>query len=124
MPIAIRDGRCSRQAPVWTVAQLHSVAVITDRTEPGTEVRVRVAGRNYGPVRADESGRASVSVDVRPGEHEGVIERTDRLGNVGRSPISLGGKQSPALAMLVESALLAGQRAPLVHVAATRPGGY
>jgi hypothetical protein len=123
VPIAIRDGRRSRQAPVWTVAQLHSVAVITDRTEPGTEVRVRVAGRNYGPVRADESGRASVSVDVRPGENEGMIERTDRLGNVGRSPISLGGKQSPALAMLVESALLAGQRAPLVHLAATRPGG-
>jgi hypothetical protein len=123
VPIAIRDGRRPRVAPVWTVAQLHSIAVITDRTEPGTEVRVRVSGRTYGPVSADDAGRASVAVDVRPGEHEGVIERTDRVGNVGRSPISLGGKQTPALAMLVESALLAGQRAPLVHLAAIRSGG-
>jgi hypothetical protein len=123
IPIAVRDGRRPRVAPAWTTAQLHSVAVISDRTEPGTEVRVRVAGRSYGPVRADDTGRASISVEVRPGEHEGVIERTDPLGNVGRSSIPLGGKKTPALAMLVESALLAGQRAPLVHLAATKPGG-
>lgn len=53
---------------------------VPGRTEPRVQVTVEVAGRRFGPVTADASGRFLVPVEVPPGERFGRGVSVDRLG--------------------------------------------
>lgn len=53
------------------VVELHAQAkVVLDGQPPGTQVTVRIAGRDFGPFMTDASGEANIQIEVPPGVDE------------------------------------------------------
>ncbi len=51
------------------------------KTEPGTRMKMTVAGKSFGPVTADSNGFFSLSILVPPGYGTGRATSVDRVGN-------------------------------------------
>ena len=56
---------------------------------PGVEIELEIGGRGYGPVAADGSGRASIPIQVAPGESVAHATLTDSSGASSRLSIDL-----------------------------------
>lgn len=112
VPIGLRDGRSPLAPPRWVQVRLAARAPITVRTEPGSTLSVRVAGRSYGPVTAGADGTASVQVEVRPGETIGEATLEDAAGNRQRTTIPLIRNPRPSLAVLLGGPVAHGRPAP------------
>ncbi len=70
--------------------ELHGTAAVQVDSEPRVQVSVRIAGRVYGPVTANDRGRATVDITVPPGYPEVTSIATDSLGNTKEAPLPLG----------------------------------
>ncbi|MDP6934724.1 MAG: hypothetical protein QGG40_17520, partial [Myxococcota bacterium] len=123
VPIGIQDRRFPRRPPSWTVVRLRAFPRIPVQTEPGTEVRVRIGIRRYGPFVADESGIAITRVEVLPGEERAEVVLVDSVGNEQRSAIALGGNPHPSLVGMVDGPLVSGRRPPVVNLLAVHASG-
>lgn len=75
---------------VASTAVSYAAAVdLRGRTEPRASMQVKIAGRTFGPVRADAAGHFVLPVEVPPGERFGLSISTDELGNASRSKVNL-----------------------------------
>lgn len=59
------------------------------RTSPRADVTVSVAGRVFGPRRADAEGRVRLPLVVPPGVPSGLARASDRFGNLNETPVDL-----------------------------------
>lgn len=77
--------------PTVVVASVaYSAAIeLKGRVEPGAKMTVVVAGKKFGPVRADAEGRFAVPIVVPPGEAFAQGIARDDLGNTSKSKINL-----------------------------------
>ncbi len=123
VPLGILDASRGGVPPIWVSARLRARVPVAVTTDPGTELSVRVAGRTYGPVIADESGRASTTVDLWPGEQRGEATLSDDLGNVQRTPIVLPGSKEPQLLVIADGELVTGATPPPLYLRAIDPRG-
>ncbi|MGB8931046.1 MAG: hypothetical protein WCC48_07345, partial [Anaeromyxobacteraceae bacterium] len=91
--------RCPLCATPLAVGVAHlPVAAAIDlpgRSEPGVETRVEIAGRSWGPVRADAEGRFRVPAIVPPGARWGLATSLNALGNERRTKLDLHLSDSP-----------------------------
>lgn len=71
------------------IIPLSSMTSLPGRTEPGASIAVDIAGRTFGPVRSDASGRFELPVIVPPGHRFGSSRATDRAGNSRVKPLDL-----------------------------------
>ena len=122
IPLLAIDASSPGSEPALGVLVLRARTQIPVRTTPGTVVTVEVGGRVLPSVTADESGVASVSVWVRPGETTARLRLADPAGNSNTSTIRLGGDPRPHL-VGVATAGQPGERDPSVVIAATSPSG-
>jgi hypothetical protein len=67
------------------------------RSDPGVETRVEIAGRSFGPVRADGNGRFVVPVVVPPGTRWATATSQSEIGNERKTKLDLQLPESPAL---------------------------
>lgn len=67
------------------------------KTDPGVLTRVEIAGRAFGPVRADAEGRFSLPVVVPPGARWGFATSQSALGNEKRTRLDLHVSEEPGL---------------------------
>ncbi len=74
-------ARLDRVAVARVVIPITARVELPGKTAPGTRVQMRVAGRSFGPVRADGEGRFSLPILVPPGYSEGRATSIDRAGN-------------------------------------------
>lgn len=65
------------------------------KSEPGVETRVEIAGRVWGPVRADKDGRVTVPAIVPPGARWAFATSLNSLGNERRAKLDLGLSETP-----------------------------
>ena len=72
------------------IVPLAAAIEIPGESEPGARTTLAVAGRRFGPVTADGSGRFRVPVVVPPGAHQAHAETVDALGNLTRRRLDLG----------------------------------
>lgn len=96
------------------------------RSDPGVATRVEVAGRSWGPVRADAAGRFSIPVVVPPGSRWASATSMSAAGNERRSRIDLQLPEAPGLHCAAWPPRLAGDgrsEAGLHCVAWTAAGG-
>lgn len=123
VPIGFRDAGRPGSPPAWTVVSVRARPRVPVQTAPGVEVRLKVAGRTYGPVTAGADGIAALTIEVRPGETVAEVLAVDPLGNTQRSTLALGGDGRPTLGLMASSDYVPGQPAPRVHLIALRPDG-
>ncbi len=123
VPVAIRDGKSGDGPPVWVSVRLRARVPVAVTTDPGTELTVKVGGRTYGPVLADDEGRASTVVDLWPGEQRAEATLSDDLGNVQHTPIVLPGSNEPTLFAVVGGVLVAGAPPPPIFLRAVDGSG-
>ncbi|MCP4807526.1 MAG: hypothetical protein GY913_19740 [Proteobacteria bacterium] len=123
VPIGVRDMRQAGAPPEWTVVRLGARLPVTVETEPGATLSLRMNGRSYGPAVAGEDGKATVVVDVRPGETTADATLTDTLGNVQNSKVTLARAPEPSLAALPEGSIVPGAPLPPLHLAGVSPTG-
>ncbi|MBI1946246.1 MAG: hypothetical protein HYS27_11145 [Deltaproteobacteria bacterium] len=71
------------------VLPLAAAIVLPGETRPAVEVRVRIGGVDFGPVRSDERGRFDIPVVVPPGVGTATGTSVDRLGTRRVTPIDL-----------------------------------
>ncbi len=121
--LGLSDARKGDVPPVWISARLRARVPVAVTTDPGTSLSVRLGGRTYGPVIADEGGRASTTVDLWPGEQRAEATLSDDLGNVQRTPILLPGSKEPVLLAVSGGELIAGAPSPVVYLRAVDPRG-
>ena len=96
------------------------------RADPGVETRVEIAGRVWGPVRADDEGRFRVPAVVPPGARWGLATSHNSLGNERRTKLDLHLSETPGFqcALWPERVPADGRtEAGLVCVAWTAAGG-
>jgi hypothetical protein len=74
-----------------------SAIQLPGRTDPGVETRVEVAGREWGPVRADAEGRFVIPIVVPPGARWGSARSQSSVGNERRQRIDLHLAEAPGL---------------------------
>jgi hypothetical protein len=81
------------------VARLPVAAAIElpGKSDPGVLTRVEIAGRTWGPVRADAEGRFSLPVVVPPGARWGLATSQSAVGNERRTKLDLGLSDEPGL---------------------------
>jgi len=83
---AVVEGRRFRaRASVPLVASVK----LPGQSEPRSEVTVEVAGRRFGPVKADGRGRFQVRVELPPGVTSAHGESVDEIGNRGEQEIEI-----------------------------------
>jgi hypothetical protein len=82
----------------------------------GAEVRVRVAGEWFGPVRA-KRGAAAVPLEIPPGVTEAVVRATDPVGNAGETVVNLEPPERPRLAMAAPAPEVSAASSMLLAVA-------
>ncbi len=76
-----RSARLDRVAVGRAVVPITARVRLPGETAPGTRMQMRVAGRVFGPVRADARGRFELSILVPPGIDRGRATSVDRAGN-------------------------------------------
>jgi hypothetical protein len=67
------------------------------KTDPGVVTRVEIAGRVWGPVRADADGRFALPVIVPPGTRWGLATSESAVGNARRTKLDLRLPDAPGL---------------------------
>jgi hypothetical protein len=123
VPLGFMDRNRGELPPVWVSARLRARVPVAVTTDPGTELIVKVASRIYGPVLADQDGRATTVVDLWPGEQRAEATLSDDLGNVQRTSIVLPGSTEPALLVVANGALTPGATPPPLFLRAVNPRG-
>ncbi len=73
----------------WLSLPLSGADTMEIETRPGSSVMASVAGTSIGPVVADKSGTARLSMVVPPGVAMGTLHITDKLGNKSEKPLDL-----------------------------------
>jgi hypothetical protein len=73
----------------WLAIPLYGQAEVETETDPKATVTVQVATERFGPVRADNRGRARLEVIVPPGTTEAAASGIDALGNAKEEQIRL-----------------------------------
>jgi hypothetical protein len=68
---------------------LHAAADLPFRATPSSQVTVTIAGRTFGPVRADAQGHVRLPIVVPPGVREGVARAVDEFGGARETPVDL-----------------------------------
>lgn len=91
----------------WTALPLHGQGAAEVKTRPGTKVTLRIGEREFGPVVADERGRARVNVVAPPGVREAWF---------GKEPHDLGVPEVPRIQVIVERRAVEGDRAQALQV--------
>jgi hypothetical protein len=76
-----RSARLDRVAVGRAVVPITARVELPGETAPGTRMQMRVAGRVFGPVRADARGRFELPILVPPGIDRGRATSIDRAGN-------------------------------------------
>ncbi len=84
-----RGARLERVAVGRAVVPITARIELPGRTEPGTRMEMRVAGRSFGPVVADRAGNFKLPILVPPGYGTGLASSTDRAGNRRRREVDL-----------------------------------
>lgn len=74
----------------WTSIALYGKATVDLKSEANASVVVRVGDTEYGPVRTDRRGKASIAVAAPPGVWKAKTIATDKLGNRKRGSLALG----------------------------------
>lgn len=76
--------------PLWgyTAIQLVGQGEAVIKTRPSVEATIKIGEENYGPVKADKQGRATIQVKVPPGTGVG-IDGEDREVNLNVPPVEL-----------------------------------
>jgi len=123
VPLAVRDRRYPDESAAWVRIPVRARARIPVTTTPGSQVRLRVGGREAASAVAGPDGTIQLTLEVRPGEDRAELWVTDPAGNQQRSTLSLGGDRSPQLLVLAPPATLAGGRSRPAELLAVRPDG-
>ncbi len=94
-------------------------------TEPNALVTLEAGGRSFGPVRADDRGRATIPIELPPGIRTGTVVARDPAGNETRRPAQLGVEdEDRTLAVRTGADLVAGgEETATVAFAAAGPQG-
>jgi hypothetical protein len=93
--LEILVARLPGQALAWVALPLWGAGTVRVNTDPGAEVSLEVAGRSFGPIRADAQGQAMVPFESPPGAERGelILKNGDRreidLGVPGLDPLWL-----------------------------------
>jgi hypothetical protein len=82
-------ARLERVAVARVVIPITARVELPGKTAPGTSMQMVVAGRRFGPVRADRNGRFSLPILVPPGFGSAEATSIDRVGNRKTRRISL-----------------------------------
>lgn len=72
----------------WTVVPMWGQGALEVTGEPGSDLDVKIGPRTYGPVKADADGKATVAIEVAPGETQ---------AQAGSEVIPLGGVDFPRM---------------------------
>ena len=122
VPVLAVDLAAPGAPPALGTVILRARTQIPVQTVPGTQVTVQVGGRTLGPVVADDTGAATITAWLRPGDDTARLQLADPAGNVNTSTIRLGGDPRPHLVGLATPGQ-PGERRPSVVVAATTATG-
>jgi len=76
-----RSARLDRVAVGRAVIPITARIELPGKTARGTSMEMTVAGRKFGPVRADEKGEFKIPILVPPGYGRGKATSIDRVGN-------------------------------------------
>jgi len=74
-------SRMDRIAVARAVIPITARIELPGRTEPGTRMSMSIAGKRYGPVRADNLGKFTLPILVPPGYGRAKATSVDRAGN-------------------------------------------
>lgn len=74
-------ARLDRVAVGRAVIPITARVELPGKTRAGTRIRMKVAGRQFGPVTADRNGSFSIPILVPPGTNTGLATSIDRAGN-------------------------------------------
>lgn len=105
-----------------TAIRLLGRTEIAFRTDPGVQVSVTVADREFGPVRADRRGAVSVEVVVPPGTAVAEANSRDVLGNESRREIRLDPPSFGRALLVAPETLVAGAEVLVALVTVTAEG--
>lgn len=94
--LGISDARTDA-IPAWATVRVRARLDVPIATDPGAEVLVEVGDRSYGPVVADASGRARLSVDQLPDDVSARVWIVDALGNQTVRSVPLSTRSTPVL---------------------------
>ncbi len=82
--VVILHAAAALEGDVYTVPlvlPVHGRDTLKLRTKPHAKLTVTVAGRTFGPARADARGEVELTVLVPPGVDTAIVRSEDRLGN-------------------------------------------
>ncbi|HUU00789.1 MAG TPA: Ig-like domain-containing protein [Myxococcota bacterium] len=83
------SARLDRVAVARAVIPITARIELPGKTAPGTKMEMTVAGRRFGPARADENGNFKIPILVPPGYDKGLAMSVDRVGNRRSRRVSL-----------------------------------
>jgi hypothetical protein len=123
LPIFLHDTRHPTSRPVIVAAKLSARPTIPVQTEAGATVLLEIGPRSYGPAIADQTGKVTFDVVVRPGDKAAVVTLEDQLGNRQKSKILLGGSRGLVMGISHQGSIIDGGLLPWVEVAVLGPRG-
>jgi hypothetical protein len=107
----------------WLALPLSGSDTMEIETRPGAGVEAEVAGKTFGPVKADAKGVVTLHLVVPPGVAKGTLRIIDKLGNVNQKPLDLDPPPFARLRMAARGES-ASASAPLeLEIFAVRPDG-
>lgn len=104
---------------------LHGRGQVEVKTSPKSEVVLQIGDRSFGPVRADERGRALVDVTAPPGPTKAIARSVDPSGVASERSVDLGVPAFPRLLLVwVDDTVVATRagKAELLFFAVDRQG--
>jgi hypothetical protein len=123
LPLFLHDTRHPTARPLIIAVKLSARPTIPVQTEAGAKVLLEIGPRSYGPAVADQTGKVSFDVVVRPGDRAAVVTLEDRLGNRQKSKILLGGSRGLVMGISHQGSIIEGGLLPWVEVAVLGPRG-
>jgi hypothetical protein len=112
--------------PASAVLKLRAKVDLPVRTDkPRVKVSLQLRGRAFGPVQADDQGRAKVPIEVGPGDTEAQVVGVDEFGNQTRRTVQIPIPPAPRLVGFAARAGLAadGKDSVEITLLAIEPDG-
>ena len=106
----------------WARVMLEGSTVFPLRTNGGTSVTMRVAGRLFGPVVADKQGHVEISIVVPPGTQKAQARALDRNGESRETEVDLHLPPFPRVVLLAPDAVEVGSLSEVAVLAVDEHG--
>jgi hypothetical protein len=120
--VGVRDMR-GDAPPVWATTRLRARLAVPVETEPGATATLRIGERTWGPVEADASGIARLTVEQDPDDRRAELIVRDAGGNETIRSLPLSTVDKPLLVSLSGGARIPGEEPPPLWVYAADARG-